>query len=731
MPILPFLTEVTFDFSLSGDVYRVYRKPEQIRLRKKDGRATTTKSDATLFKRTGLECDSEEGTVLATQWKRVTEEIERLIGFRSDQFRQVIMLPQGEFRRLLLSDSKDRQTILEVLFGTELYRRIEEALKNAAKDIEIRIKDAQKRLKFILEQAEVESEEQLSDQHTEAKSRGEQLGNHVEKLKSNEIQARQRLNEGRAAVESLKELELSEKVLDTYHGQEIAVTAKRKSLTAARRAAVLEPEEKALAVRTREADETSQQLKKCRESMVTTISTRDKAVEKLKHHEQEQLVVKELRMELGKLEALIPRVRELDDIKTKVSVAGKEFFLKDRALEAAKKSLEDNRSQMEKILPQREEAEKVAARLEFLQLKARELEQAYQTHTKLQSLREDESREMAVKQEIGVRLTGAENDLAAALAEYKRIEDQWIEGQAAILAARLEPGAPCPVCGSKDHPTPASLDQEAPNEKMLKAKAAKVDRFRSLGDQIRLDKNSVEIRLSKIRVDSDARKEGLGDFASRGAEEIQIECEDVHKELKRADVARKKAAHLIRQLEHIEKAVSEASQTCSQAEEQRNECLINLQRLQAEFSATKAQVPDDFQEIRALERAIADKSNKCKLMEDALDASRKAAARANELVHASQAALQSAEDNAAICSARVLAQREEFRRNLVQAGFPDEASFKNAQRMPEEIQALETEIESFDRGIERGHRQAKSCESQFRKSFATEYRRARECGKRG
>ncbi len=204
-------------------------------------------------------------------------------------------------------------------------------------------------------------------------------------------------------------------------------------------------------------------------------------------------------MELGKLEALIPHVRELDDIKKKVSVAGKEFFIKDHALEAAKNSLEDNRSQMEKILPQREETEKIAARSEFLQLKARELEQAYQTHTRLQNLKEDESREMAVQQEISVRLTGAENDLAEAVDEYKRIEYQWIEGQAAILAARLEPGGPCPVCGSKEHPNPASLHHEALNEKMLKARAAKVDRFRSLGDQIRLDKNSVEIRLSKIQ----------------------------------------------------------------------------------------------------------------------------------------------------------------------------------------------------------------------------------------
>ncbi|HBO80748.1 MAG TPA: hypothetical protein DD502_21690, partial [Cupriavidus sp.] len=65
----------------------------------------------------------------ASQPVRVTDAVRVLLGFDSAQFRQVIVLPQGRFRELLTADSKARQSILERLFQTELYRRVEELLK--------------------------------------------------------------------------------------------------------------------------------------------------------------------------------------------------------------------------------------------------------------------------------------------------------------------------------------------------------------------------------------------------------------------------------------------------------------------------------------------------------------------------------------------------------------------------------------------------------------------------
>src|SRR5258708_1303159 len=63
---------------------------------------------------------------LAEGWMRVNERVERLMGFKADQFRQVVVLPQGMFQKLLLSDSKQREAILSVLFpDVERFGRIQ------------------------------------------------------------------------------------------------------------------------------------------------------------------------------------------------------------------------------------------------------------------------------------------------------------------------------------------------------------------------------------------------------------------------------------------------------------------------------------------------------------------------------------------------------------------------------------------------------------------------------
>jgi exonuclease SbcC len=49
----------------------------------------------------------------------------------------------------------------------------------------------------------------------------------------------------------------------------------------------------------------------------------------------------------------------------------------------------------------------------------------------------------------------------------KRLELAWHQGQAAILARELQEGAPCPVCGSIEHPTPAHTDRELPNQQQV------------------------------------------------------------------------------------------------------------------------------------------------------------------------------------------------------------------------------------------------------------------------
>ena len=91
----------------------------------------------------------------------MTKKITELIGFKAEQFRQIVLLPQGEFRRFLIAESKDRMSILETIFKTELYRRIEALLAEHSTAIDNDYKALKQQQQFILNSTECENNDQL------------------------------------------------------------------------------------------------------------------------------------------------------------------------------------------------------------------------------------------------------------------------------------------------------------------------------------------------------------------------------------------------------------------------------------------------------------------------------------------------------------------------------------------------------------------------------------------
>jgi len=127
------LTELSLEFSIRGQHYRITREPTQMRPAKRgDGE---TEHVATAHLRKVLD-DGTEETLVPKKKTEADTKIKEIIGLSADQFRQVMVLPQGRFRELLLAKSDDRQEILSTLFQTEIYKRIEQILKDKSGDIE-------------------------------------------------------------------------------------------------------------------------------------------------------------------------------------------------------------------------------------------------------------------------------------------------------------------------------------------------------------------------------------------------------------------------------------------------------------------------------------------------------------------------------------------------------------------------------------------------------------------
>jgi exonuclease SbcC len=127
------LTEVTFDFAVGAETYRIRRRPDQERPARRGEGMVAEKHQAILWRRSTCSHDAEEGEVLATWLSEVDERISEILGVTANEFRRVVMLPQGRFREMLSLPARDRQQILQTLFRTALYKRIEEALKERAK----------------------------------------------------------------------------------------------------------------------------------------------------------------------------------------------------------------------------------------------------------------------------------------------------------------------------------------------------------------------------------------------------------------------------------------------------------------------------------------------------------------------------------------------------------------------------------------------------------------------
>jgi exonuclease SbcC len=180
------LTEVLLDFALGGESYRVRRVPEQDRPNRRGPGRVSHRPEAVLWRRTGRSDDREDGEVLAARWERVDEKVEELLGFSADQFRQVVLLPQGQFRRFLSASSVEREEILEALFGTELYRRVEEALRQEAEKLRGQAEDLRLEEETTLRNAAASGSAELEGRKAAALDRARERMEAVGRLRGRE-----------------------------------------------------------------------------------------------------------------------------------------------------------------------------------------------------------------------------------------------------------------------------------------------------------------------------------------------------------------------------------------------------------------------------------------------------------------------------------------------------------------------------------------------------------------
>ena len=706
-------TEVTLDFSLGDKYYRVWRKPEQERPRKRGTGTVMQTSDATLWKISGpgedphsapgedsLSAAGEDGAsapeIVASQWSKVTARVVDLLGFEHDQFRQVIMLPQGQFRKVLTAGSRDREAILEVLFRTEIFRQIEEALKLAAKDLAAAMEKLRSRSEIILSQAQADDRAGLAGQLKQHEKSVARFDRALKTLRKKEEGAREKLEAGRRQEEKFAERDQADIALAGLEARKNDVEQDRARLRRARKAAGLTGAEDNLGERLAEADERKERKVRCAEDLKRALEARDAATAALAAEKKKERRREKTRKRLHELDGLTGKIDDLESSRQDLERANDRVNVLREARDLAKADLKKLKSEVLTLEKSLDRKNKTAGTAEALEEKAKQAERQLEQRRKLQASR-GRLRE-ARKARAGAKklLKTADREIEAFRKKLHGLEASWRAAQAGILARGLEKGKPCPVCGSREHPLPARLEKSVPEESALVEMRGRLENLETAREDMRGKDTAAQAAVSRLEAEAASLEEALGREAGISLRGLEAAGRKVTLQLQAARQARDETGEIAARLGSSKNREKAAAETAEKTEKKLRDGLQAMAAHQATVRERQSILPRALRSAAALDDARRQTRMELEGMIGAYETAAEAATAAKEDYAGAKAAYANASRSAKTSAGKAAGAEKTFIRKLGKAGFSGREDYETAKLEEAEVEALDRGIRDFE-----------------------------------
>ncbi len=585
-------TEVELIFSTSSGNYKVRRQPAYERVKKNGKGVTKQNAKAWLFK---LDEQLREVSEPLTKTSDVGTEITRIVGLSREQFTQTVVLPQGKFAQFLRSTSKDRQDLLQELFGTAIFEDLQLDLVERARKVKKNQEalDATLRanlgvLASLLDEApqldparclvyepvpKVDCE--FDPLETAWTSRFESL---TPWLEHNQRCANLEVSALREQEDKLRSEFTSQRDLAARQERYLALTKEHEQLVAqgpAQRQRLAQIQAlQALS----DLKPWHEQLKQAQDQQAVAQRQLSQALEleQLESDERVQAVLQQsgdyqgaqaLSVQLtAQVAALNPQV----ELEAGLAGRRRDLQTKTQAHESASAKLAQGRER-ENQLPTQiaskqellEQLNEQAATLPTAQLAQEQAAQTLKLAKAHEQLVEDQQQALKLQQLVALELKQASQ-------KHKHMLEQWLSQSALNLAQNLVAGEPCPVCGSTEHPAPATQGGENISQEQLDQALEEVN-------EVQGELSQASERVTKLTAQLEAQPCQLSPAQAR--EQLQ--------EAKAALAAAKQA--------------SEQARSCKAQITKLN---AELEALRADNQAAQARLAGDAKEIQLLGEKI-------------------------------------------------------------------------------------------------------------------------------
>ncbi|MEC5424843.1 SMC family ATPase [Virgibacillus sp. C22-A2] len=707
-------TSIELEFELNGRFYRILRQLGHV----KQGNKSKTGERYEFFEKV-------EGKEIPCVDRQMVSEIDRkvesLIGLTQDQFKQIVMLPQGEFRKLLTSQTENKEAILRRLFKTENYSYINELLKNKRNKVDQEFKQVQQKRDHFIQsittalpsREESPLFEVLSEEYYNVNQVVAALDEEAAFYEKQLIIDKQNYNEAYKAHDKMQtefhqaktlndrftDLDQKEKQLKELDVQVPTYAKKEKKLEEAERASHIEVYEK-------QAVEWRKEEKQKGIALERSEAADKIAGDRLK---QAQLIYKQeeskkgQREEVGKrfdrLKDILPTVKELDERKIHLRQLENNGKKAAEELKKVKMHYTEKNESVEKYEKKINTMDQAVSQLPEKQLMLTEMREQVKVlmdFTKLKKQQVDLDKDLQTKEAAFVK----------AQAVYRDSEEAWLSNQASILAGHLHDGEACPVCGSLEHPDKATNQEEMVTREQLDALKKKLDEkdshyrdaiAKQKSEAFKLEEKEGELATYKVQAeDAPAVEKQL---VEKG-KQLNIEVEALKKQLDELKTnkeiyikAKEERKQLEAKKEKLEKSYQDQRSAYQTAKAVYDERLRNIPEEVRTLSSLEKELSEAEAQVNKLEKAWDDAQKKLQSVKEEKTKT------TSDLTHTKKQLEETKEK-------RVKAEKQ-FTTELKNASFDSEEIYHQAKMVEADRQEWKESIRLFNENLSMKKQQVK------------------------
>lgn len=499
-------TFVILEFIHKNISYKVTRSLGYMRKKKRGEGYTQVSGDAS--------CEYLDNVI--TGDKYVTEKCEEILGINSSQFKQISMIAQGEFLKLLLAKPGDRAEIFRKIFDTYIYRDISDSLKRKYLDVKSEYEKVGMVIDNLKESFIVDDDVMLNDRDIKEffdiiskvickdKEKEDKLDeektNILNKIQNitNDISNANLINDSFDKYETVdKSLKILMNEKDNIDNKRLIVNKNKEIMDK-----VIPCYNEVLRLDNLIKDKDSDLV----DNKKLYSEVEQEYTDVLDEYNNLNLSRKKidvLKLDLSKLENMLPLFLELDSLNKELMEKRNIYNLLElNSLNDLLKLVDDNKK----------------LNNDYLEKKASLL-----------------------------KIKDKYNKLAS---DYNLMYNKFIDSQAGIIASDLKDNCPCPVCGSLDHPNPASLDGDYISKHDLDLIKEKLDNC-----QVELDKSSEEVNSlgQKLEISNNEVKDiDVNDLYSKLDNYSNVKDKGI-------DVSEYNISDIVKEISYIEASIDSKS----------------------------------------------------------------------------------------------------------------------------------------------------------------------------